>query len=68
MTERTPAWYAERDGVWRDLGLAAPARRALVNEGILTTSDLSRYTMAQLLALHGIGRSVIPKLAPFTKD
>lgn len=60
-------WYVERDGVWRDLGLAAPARRALVNEGILTTDDLGRYTLAEIAALHGIGKTVLPKLSSFTK-
>ena len=60
-------WYAERDGVWRELGLAAPARRALVNAGILKTSDLKRFTAEEILALHGIGKTVLPKLQPFLK-
>ena len=68
MTQGTPDWYAERDGVWRELGLAAPARRALVNEGILTAHDLGRFSIREIAALHGIGRSVLPKLEPYTRD
>lgn len=60
-------WYAERDGVWRELGLSAPARRALVNAGILKTSDLRKFTADQVLALHGIGKTAIPRLAPYLK-
>lgn len=60
-------WYAARDGVWRGLGLAAPARRALVNAGILTTEDLGRFTAAEIAALHGIGPTTMPRLAPFLR-
>lgn len=42
--------------------LAAPARRALENEGITTLKKLSTYTEAEILALHGMGKSSIPKL------
>ena len=42
--------------------LAAPARRALENKGIKTTADLSKYTREEILSLHGIGPSSIPKL------
>ena len=59
------AWYAARDKVWRDLGLAAPARRALVNAGILETAQLRDYTAEQILALHGIGKTALPALAPY---
>lgn len=60
-------WYAERDGVWRELGLSAPARRALVNAGILKTADLRRWTADDISALHGIGKTTLPKLQPFLK-
>lgn len=43
-------------------GLSAPARRALENERIKTISDLSRYSEKEILSLHGIGPSAIPKL------
>lgn len=42
--------------------LAAPARRALENAGILTIEQLSNYSENELLALHGMGKSSIPKL------
>lgn len=43
-------------------GLAAPARRALENAGIRTISQLAGYAKFELLKLHGLGPSTIPKL------
>lgn len=42
--------------------LGAPARRALENERILTLKQLSGYSEKEILALHGMGPSSIPKL------
>lgn len=42
--------------------LAAPARRALENEGILTLEKLATYSEKELLALHGFGKSSLPIL------
>jgi DNA-directed RNA polymerase alpha subunit len=42
--------------------LPAPARRALENAGIKTLTDLSKRSEAEILALHGIGPSSIPRL------
>jgi DNA uptake protein ComE-like DNA-binding protein len=42
--------------------LSAPARRALESKNIKTAFDLSNYSKAEILALHGIGASSIPKL------
>ena len=42
--------------------LAAPARRALENEGINSLKQLSKYSEKELLSLHGIGKSAIIKL------
>lgn len=42
--------------------LSAPARRALVNEGIMTLLQLAEYTEKEILKLHGIGPSAMPKL------
>src|SRR5690606_31261646 len=42
--------------------LGAPARRALENEGITALEQLSAYTEKDILALHGIGKSTLPKL------
>jgi hypothetical protein len=42
--------------------LAAPARRALTGAGIVTLERLSEYSEKQILGLHGMGPSSIPKL------
>ena len=42
--------------------LAAPVRRALEHEGIATLEKLSGYTEHEILKLHGIGPSSMPKL------
>ena len=42
--------------------LSAPARRALENNGILTLEELSKFSIKELLNLHGFGKSSIPKL------
>ncbi len=43
-------------------GLSAPARRGLENAGIKTLKQLAKYSEKQILELHGIGQSAIPKL------
>ncbi|MEK4369963.1 MULTISPECIES: RNA polymerase alpha subunit C-terminal domain-containing protein [Paenibacillus] len=42
--------------------LSAPAGRALENEGITTLLQLAEYTEKEILKLHGIGPSAMPKL------
>jgi hypothetical protein len=42
--------------------VSAPARRALEREGIDSLSRLSRYSETDLLKLHGLGPSSIPRL------
>ncbi len=42
--------------------IAAPARRALERENILSVNDLTKYSEKEILALHGMGKSTIPKL------
>ncbi|AWK04958.1 hypothetical protein HYN56_12255 [Flavobacterium crocinum] len=42
--------------------LSAPARRALESKNIKTVADLSQYTQREILSLHGIGPSSLPKL------
>ena len=56
------------DDAWRALGLAAPARRALLNAGITTTADLRRFSAEQLGELHGLGPSALRILAPYTRE
>jgi predicted RecB family nuclease len=42
--------------------LSAPARRALENNQINTLEKLAKWSERELLALHGMGPSTIPKL------
>lgn len=42
--------------------IGAPARRALEREGITTLDKLTSYSEKDILALHGMGKSSIPKL------
>lgn len=42
--------------------VSAPARRALENAGITSLSTLSACTETELLKLHGMGKTSIPKL------
>lgn len=43
-------------------GLSAPAQRALKGAGITDLKKLSKYTEEEILSLHGMGASSIPKL------
>lgn len=42
--------------------LSAPARRALENAGIRTLKQLSKWSEKEILSLHGMGPSSLPKL------
>ena len=42
--------------------LSAPARRALENKGIDTLEQLAEYSKQEILQLHGMGKTSIPKL------
>jgi len=48
--------------------LAAPARRALENNGITTLEQLSTYSEKEVLAFHGMGKSSIPKMQKLLSD
>lgn len=50
------------DTVWRTIGLAAPARRALVNVGIMSFDDLSEWTQSGVMDLHGVGPNAMAAL------
>jgi len=47
--------------------ISAPARRAIENKGIKTLIQLSKYTEKEILELHGMGISSIPKLKAVLK-
>jgi hypothetical protein len=51
--------YEAVDGPWRELGLGAPARRALIDDGLFTLSDLRKTSLAAIKELHGIGPNAI---------
>jgi len=63
--------YEKVDGVWKELGLAAPARRALVNNKILKLSDFKKFTFDEVADFHGMGPNALAVLkkarAPFKK-
>ena len=42
--------------------LAAPARRALENNGVTSLVQLSKLSEKEVLGFHGMGKSSIPKL------
>ncbi len=48
--------------------LSAPARRALQSNGIKTLKDLAKYTEAEILQFHGIGKTAIPILRKALKE
>jgi hypothetical protein len=50
----------KNEGEWQNIGLAAPASRALINANLTKIEHLKRITEKQLLSLHGIGPSSLP--------
>jgi DNA-directed RNA polymerase alpha subunit len=48
--------------------LGAPARRALEREGLDTLIKLSEISEKDLLQLHGVGPSTLPKLRESLKE
>lgn len=64
-----PVCEAERkpqDGFLALIG--APARRALERENIKTLEALAKWTEKEIVSLHGMGPSTIPKLKKALKD
>jgi hypothetical protein len=52
-------YYASVDSAWVELGLGAPARRALIDDGLFKLSDLRKTSLAGLKELHGMGPNAI---------
>ncbi len=48
--------------------LAAPSRRALENKGITSLQKLAEYSEKEILDLHGMGKTSIPKLKTALKE
>ena len=61
--ELIPTQYELFDGEWRKIGLAAPARRALVDAKLYKVSDLRKISLTELTELHGMGKSAIARLS-----
>lgn len=59
--------YEELDGEWRKIGLAAPARRALVDAKLYKVSDLRKISARELAELHGMGKSAIARINQIMK-
>ena len=51
--------YEAVDGAWRELGLAAPARRALIDDGLLELADLRKVSLAAIKELDGMGPNAV---------
>ena len=49
------AKYEKLDSYWKSLGVAAPARRGLVDNKILKLSDLKNWREADFLKIHAMG-------------
>ncbi|MSV83849.1 MAG: hypothetical protein F2925_06270 [Actinobacteria bacterium] len=47
------------DSQWREIGLAASARHALIDDGLFSVSDLRKTSLAALKELDGIGPNAI---------
>ena len=60
--------YEKLDGAWKEIGLAAPARRALVDSKLLTLKDLKKITEDELKELHGMGPTAIKLLKKAMKS
>ena len=54
--------YESLDREWREYGIAAPARRALVDAKLFKVSDLRKISLNELEGLHGISKSAIARL------
>ena len=55
--------YSKLDTYWKNLGVSAPARRALIDAKLMKTSDLKKISEIKFMELHGMG----PKAASVIK-
>ena len=54
--------YESLDREWREYGISAPARRALVDAKLYKVSDLRKISQSDLEDLHGMGKSAVARL------
>ena len=59
--------YESLDREWREYGISAPARRALVDAKLYKVSDLRKISQSNLEDLHGMGKSAIARLKVLMK-
>jgi len=59
--------YESLDREWREYGISAPARRALVDAKLYKVSDLRKISESNLEGLHGMGKSAIARLKVLMK-
>lgn len=57
-----PSKPQELDAEWYKIGLAEPARRALVEAKLYRVSDLRKISEQDLAALHGVGKSAMARI------
>lgn len=57
--EVEPDPYAQVDEAWRDIGLVAPARHALIDDGHYKLSDLRKVSLDAIKELPGMGPNAI---------
>jgi uncharacterized protein YdhG (YjbR/CyaY superfamily) len=57
--EANLARYAELDGEWRAIGLAAPARRGLVDKKLTRLSQLSKWREEDVKKIHAMGPNAL---------
>jgi hypothetical protein len=65
VKERTSHGAVDRE--WEEIGLASPARQALVDAKLLKVSDLRKVSLEKLKGLHGLGPNAIRILVAETK-
>ena len=51
--------YAKIDVFWKNLKVAAPARRALVDRKLFKLTDLKKISEIELKSLHGMGPNAL---------
>ena len=54
--------YESLDREWREYGISAPARRALVDAKLYKVSDLRKISQSDLEELHCMGKSAVARL------
>ena len=54
--------YEGKDSYWKSIGLAAPARRGLIDNKLLKLDDLKKLTEKELKSVHAIGPNAMKTL------